>query len=279
MRQARPFQGLNARTNGARKKSAPIWMRALGQPARTWPARVPFRPGGAAACAAAARLTELGRGGGKVSNLGKARPAGFPTLGSRGWAAIPGSVLTGSQLLEPMVIYLGHGCERCAVGIVPRPSNPRTGGETLNFFCAVLANGTKYAGYVDKRRRRFILIRDRRRHLRFCSREDAIIVELRHAAPDAPEESRTIFCTTDNLSTHGVRLALDTIIPVHSPVRVTVLFKEPARRFDHLGHVRWLHKDERDQRITLGIEFSNDDPSALATWRAFLAETSSGRSG
>jgi len=114
---------------------------------------------------------------------------------------------------------------------------------------------------------------EKRKHPRVATQESAVIVELRYAAEDAPEESRTIFCSTADLSLSGVRLTLDVTFAASTPLKITVIFRDPPCHFKHLGIVRWCERSSEAGRYEVGIEFLHPLSEESATWREFLQTT------
>jgi hypothetical protein len=114
-------------------------------------------------------------------------------------------------------------------------------------------------------------MKERRKHRRIQTRESAVVVELRYASPLAEEEVRTLFCTTDDLSTHGLRLAIDKAMTPGTPLQITVIFKDPPVHFRHLGTVCWRNAEPESARGQIGVEFLRKTDTDLMEWADFLA--------
>jgi hypothetical protein len=110
---------------------------------------------------------------------------------------------------------------------------------------------------------------EKRQHKRVESSESAVVVELRFASPTAPEEGRTIFCSTSDVSTHGLRLRMKRPIAVDTPLRITVIFSQPSRHFEHVGVVRWCDTGPSGEEA-VGIEFLPKNAAAMQEWSGFL---------
>ena len=114
---------------------------------------------------------------------------------------------------------------------------------------------------------------EQRKRDRIATVEQAVVVELRYAAPRAPEESRTIFCSTADLSVDGLRLRIEKPIPTDTAVRVTVIFSAPPKYFEHIGRVRWLRESEEGGSYDIGVEFMAKNAAEIYAWREFLQAT------
>jgi hypothetical protein len=114
---------------------------------------------------------------------------------------------------------------------------------------------------------------EQRKYDRITTEERAVVVELRYAAPRAPEESRTVFCSTADLSKDGLRLKLEKSIPVDTAVRVTVIFSVPPKYFEHIGRVRWVREACDDENWEIGVEFLAKNPGETRAWQEFLEAT------
>ena len=110
---------------------------------------------------------------------------------------------------------------------------------------------------------------EKRQYKRVETSESAVVVELRFASPTAPEEGRTIFCSTADVSTHGLRLRMKKPIAIDTPLRITVIFSQPSRHFEHVGTVRWCTKSSSDEE-SVGIEFLPKNAGDMQDWSSFL---------
>ncbi len=115
-------------------------------------------------------------------------------------------------------------------------------------------------------------MQERRKYERITAAQSAVVVELRYAEPSAPEVSRTLFCSTADLSTHGLRLRLENEISVGTPLRVTVIFQLPSRHFKHIGRIRWVVRSSEAEYL-LGVEFLPKTRPEMSAWRDFLDAT------
>ena len=111
-----------------------------------------------------------------------------------------------------------------------------------------------------------------RKEPRIKTQESAIAVQLDYARSGAQEINAATQCRTGDISVCGVRLSLDTALPVEAPIKITILFKHPPRHFVHMGIVRWSQKSSVPGRYLAGIEFIDKTPAEAQAWKSYLTE-------
>tara|TARA_B100000809_G_scaffold241054_1_gene263915 strand:+ start:716 stop:1087 length:372 start_codon:yes stop_codon:yes gene_type:complete len=111
-----------------------------------------------------------------------------------------------------------------------------------------------------------------RRNPRLKTHRRAIVVRIGAIDENAVETNETLMCSLSDLSVNGTRLSVGSLIPKGSPVKVTIIFKNPACHFDLLGEVRWVSKSSEPNRWLTGIQFKKTPEGDLGAWETFLKQ-------
>lgn len=111
-----------------------------------------------------------------------------------------------------------------------------------------------------------------RRNPRLKTHRRAIVVRIEAADENTVETNETLMCSLSDLSVNGTRLSVGAQIPKGSPVKVTIIFKNPACHFHLLGEVRWMSKSSAPNRWLIGIQFKKTPEGDLTAWETFLKQ-------
>jgi len=111
-----------------------------------------------------------------------------------------------------------------------------------------------------------------RRKPRMKTHRRAVVVRIEAIDETAAETSETLMCSLSDLSVNGTRLSVGSQMPKGSPVKVTIIFKNPACHFHLLGEVRWVSKSSEPNRWLTGIHFKKTAEGDLGAWETFLKQ-------
>ena len=107
---------------------------------------------------------------------------------------------------------------------------------------------------------------DRRAYPRLREKDSVVVTVL--SAPEVPElENKTFFCTSEDLSSGGLKLRLSTHVPVGAVLGLRVAFTLPLGTFRHIGRVAWSEEGTDSKACLVGVEFTYTLSGRAAAWK------------
>ena len=90
-------------------------------------------------------------------------------------------------------------------------------------------------------------------------------------APEAPRlVDDTFFCSTEDLSSGGLRIYTDRSVPVGTHLKLRIVFGWSYWEFSHTGRVVWVDEKQKGRTYQLGVEFTNPPGAAQTAWADIL---------
>jgi len=110
-------------------------------------------------------------------------------------------------------------------------------------------------------------MKERRAHRRIATEEKAVITVL--SSPGNPKlKSKSVSCSTRELSAGGLRLWARRPISVGSVLELSVEFTDPEAVFKHAGKVMWVgvERDGHRKSYVAGVRFTETPKGTLVEW-------------
>ena len=101
--------------------------------------------------------------------------------------------------------------------------------------------------------------------------QNSVAVRVLTAPDETSLEGKTYFCTTEDLSTGGVRFNVSVPVPVGTVLELRVAFSQPISAYRHIGKVVWV-KEAPNQvpPYSVGVEFTDTAPNDVAVWEKLV---------
>ena len=92
------------------------------------------------------------------------------------------------------------------------------------------------------------------------------------ASKDAPGlVGKTFFCSTDDISSEGLRFCVHTLVPVGSMLELRVAFSIPPRAFTHIGRVVWEKEVDGSNPFAIGVKFTETARAEMLNWKDLVS--------
>ncbi len=111
---------------------------------------------------------------------------------------------------------------------------------------------------------------ERRRQPRL-DRDDALFVRVGWADREVVEEGQTLRCSTENVSSDGLRVRLPEVVPEGTLVELWIRVTGRPGTFLLKGTTRWSTALE-DGSALVGIQLAEEPAEDIEAWRALVAE-------
>ena len=111
---------------------------------------------------------------------------------------------------------------------------------------------------------------ERRKDIRAAG-EERVFVRVLSCSGNEELVDKTFSCSTRNLSPGGLKLSVQSALPVGSRLGLSLGLSGLDRAFALEGQVRWLKESDPSGHYQLGIEFLEASPD-LESWAEVLAE-------
>ncbi len=111
---------------------------------------------------------------------------------------------------------------------------------------------------------------ERRRQPRL-DRDDALFVRVGWANGKVVEEGQTVRCSTENVSSDGLRIRLPEVVPDGTFVELWIRVTGRPGTFLLKGTTRWAMTQE-DGSALVGIQLAEEPDEDIGAWRAMVAE-------
>jgi len=113
---------------------------------------------------------------------------------------------------------------------------------------------------------------ERRKHPRILG-EGPVFVKVIEAGENADLRGETIYCSTQDLSTGGIRLAVDREVPVGSVLHLWIGLSDSPGSYMLTGRVVWARPAESGKTSHMvGIEFEEVPDGDMTTWLEMMEQ-------
>ena len=88
---------------------------------------------------------------------------------------------------------------------------------------------------------------------------------------EANISSRMVVCSTIDISTNGLQVAMDNTLPPGSIHQLGIELENPAQRFHLVAEVKWCRSRE-DSGYLVGFALYESDATDIEAWKQAMAE-------